>query len=66
MWGTADNVYPLPKAQRFVTLAKDAGAIASINLYEGARHDFFLKPDSVDARNAYTDAGRFLMEKLGH
>ncbi len=66
MCGTADNVYPLPKAQRFVTLAKGAGALASINLYKGARHDFFLKPDSLDARNAYTDAGRFLMEKLGH
>ncbi len=26
---------------------RDAGALASINLYEGARHDFFLKPTAL-------------------
>lgn len=35
-----------------------------MTVFEGASHDFFLKPETVQAREAYRVAIQFLFSKL--
>lgn len=64
LWGSDDAVYSLSKAKKFMQLAKQAGGTATLTVYEGAPHDFFLRPGTEQARKAYADAIRFLMSQL--
>lgn len=64
IWGSADNVYPLSFARRFVTDLKSAGSAASLTVFDGAPHDFFLKSAGPQAQKAYGDAIGFFEKTL--
>lgn len=66
IWGSVDSVYPLSKAQEFEQLVEKAGGTATMTVFEGASHDFFLEPASDNALKAYDDAIEFLKSHLSN
>ncbi|MBN7808714.1 dienelactone hydrolase family protein [Agrobacterium rosae] len=64
IWGSDDRVYPVSSAHRFIENMKNAGNDATISVFPGGEHDFFLKPDTPLARNAYNDVINFMRSKL--
>ncbi len=64
IWGGADRIYPVSTGRHFAEVIKKAGGTATMTVFEGAPHDFFLKSETVQAREAYRVAIEFLMSKL--
>lgn len=64
IWGGADQVFPLSAGQKLHRKAKALGGVATLDIYEGAAHDFFLQPGAQQARSAQRSAADFLLSKL--
>lgn len=64
IWGSEDRVYPVASGTRFAEAIKSAGGKASMTVINGVPHDFFLKPDTTQAEEAYRSAINFLKSEL--
>ncbi len=65
IWGSEDRVYSVASGTRFAEAIKSAGGKASMTMINGVPHDFFLKPDTTQAEEAYRSAIDFLKSELG-
>jgi dienelactone hydrolase len=64
IWGGADRVFPLSLGRDLERMARGLGGTASLDVYEGAGHDFFLRPGTSQARAAHQSAADFLQRRL--
>ncbi len=64
IWGGADRVFPLSLGRDLERMARELGGTASFDVYEGAGHDFFLRPGASQARAAHRSAADFLQRRL--
>lgn len=64
IWGGADRVFPISLGRDLERMARGLGATASLDVYEGAGHDFFLHPGASQARAAHLSAADFLRQRL--
>jgi dienelactone hydrolase len=64
IWGGADRVFPLSIAGELHRMAQDLGGSASLDVYEGGAHDFFLKSGTAQALAARQSAADFLASQL--
>ncbi|PYE87846.1 dienelactone hydrolase family protein [Phyllobacterium leguminum] len=64
IWGSADRVFPLNAGKKLRDLAQSTGSPASLAIFEGGTHDFFLKSGTSQARAAHENAARFLAAQL--
>ncbi|WNJ88908.1 dienelactone hydrolase family protein [Bosea sp. 685] len=64
IWGSADRVFPLSLGRDLERMARGLGGKASLDVYEGAGHDFFLRPGTSQARAAHQSAADFLQRRL--
>jgi dienelactone hydrolase len=65
IWGSADRVFPLSQGRELERMARALGGTADLDVYEGAGHDFFLRPGASQARAAQQGAADFLRRRLG-
>ena len=63
IWGGADRIFPLPIGQALQQRAQRLGASATLDVYAGGAHGFFLKAASPDAA-AHRSAAEFLRARL--
>ncbi|OBZ95494.1 dienelactone hydrolase [Pararhizobium polonicum] len=64
IWGGADTIFPPSIGRKLQTLALGLGGPASLDIYEGAAHDFFLNLAARQARMAHTRAADFFVSQL--
>ncbi|WP_053249914.1 dienelactone hydrolase family protein [Ensifer adhaerens] len=64
IWGSADRTFPLSVGQDLQRMAERLGRPASLDVYEGGAHDFFLKSGTRYARAAHQSAADFLASQL--
>ncbi|WP_081925647.1 dienelactone hydrolase family protein [Bosea sp. UNC402CLCol] len=64
IWGSADQVFPLPVGRDMQRSAQRLGGFAALSVYENGAHDFFLKPGTKNADAATRDAIDFLNSRL--
>ncbi|WP_210202390.1 dienelactone hydrolase family protein [Bosea psychrotolerans] len=64
IWGSGDRVFPLSLGHDLERMARGLGATAGLDVYEGAGHDFFLRPGTSQARAAHRSAADFLQRQL--
>jgi dienelactone hydrolase len=64
IWGGADRTFPLSVGLDLQKLARQRGGTASLSIYKGCPHDFFVRPDLPQAQDAHLDAARFLVSQL--
>ncbi|WP_027998613.1 dienelactone hydrolase family protein [Sinorhizobium arboris] len=64
IWGSADRTFPLSVGQELRRKAQALGGAASLDTYEGAAHDFFLKSGARQAQSAHRSAADFLTLQL--
>lgn len=64
IWGSTDQTFPLSIARELQRTAQQLGASASLDIYEGGPHDFFLKSGTRKAREAHQSAADFLRSHL--
>ena len=60
IWGSADQIFPLSIGQQLQRTAQKLGEPASLNVYEGGTHDFFLRSGTRQAGAAHQSAADFL------
>jgi dienelactone hydrolase len=65
IWGREDRTFPLSVGLDLQHMAQHIGAAASLDVYEGGTHAFFLQPRSPMAQAAHMSAARFLIGQLG-
>lgn len=65
IWGSADRVFPLSTGQKLLQTAQTLGGTASLEVYPGGAHDFFLLPGNAEAQAARQSAAAFLARQLG-
>ncbi|KRA98106.1 hypothetical protein ASD83_13715 [Devosia sp. Root685] len=63
VWGGSDTVFNPNIARNLHELALNLGNTATLDIYEGGSHDFFLK-DNQNAENAQRKAAAFLANQL--
>lgn len=64
IWGSADKTFPLPIGQELKRTAERNGGAATLDVYEGGAHDFFLKAGTPNVRAAHRNAATFLRSRL--
>lgn len=64
IWGSADQTFPLSAGLSLQRLAGQLGGTPSLSVYKGCSHDFFLRPEMPQARNAHLNAASFLVSQL--
>ncbi|UXS43053.1 alpha/beta hydrolase (plasmid) [Agrobacterium tumefaciens] len=64
IWGSADRTFPLSIGQELQRTVQQLGGSASLDVYEGGSHDFFLRSGSANARAAHQSAAGFLVAHL--
>jgi dienelactone hydrolase len=64
IWGDADKTFPLSIARELHRMAQGLGGSASLDVYEGGTHDFFLKSGTTQADAARRNAANFLASQL--
>ena len=64
IWGSSDREFPLRIAEKLLATAHALQKEATLKIYEGGTHDFFLKLASPQAREAQRDAAEFLKGHL--
>lgn len=64
IWGSADQTFPLSIGQDLQRMAQRLGRPASLDVYEGGAHDFFLKSGTRQASAAHQSAADFLESQL--
>lgn len=64
IWGGADQTFPLPIGQDLLRMTQGLGGPASLDVYQGGAHDFFLKSGSQQAEAARRSAAAFLVARL--
>lgn len=60
IWGSADRTFPLSIGQELQRKAQQLGNPASLNVFEGGAHDFFLRSGTRNADRAHQSAAEFL------
>ncbi|MBD8689738.1 dienelactone hydrolase family protein [Rhizobium skierniewicense] len=60
IWGSADRTFPLSIGRDLERKAKQLGVPATLNVYQGEPHDFFLKSGNGNAVVALRSAADFL------
>lgn len=60
IWGSADQVFPVATGYQLKKTVQELGGTASIDVYEGAAHDFFLRSGTLQADAARQSAANFL------
>jgi dienelactone hydrolase len=63
IWGGGDLVFPLSVGRDLHRMAQGLGGPASLDVYEGEAHDFFLKSGTRQARAAHQSAANFLVSQ---
>lgn len=64
IWGSADRTFPLSIGQDLHRMAQGLGGPASLDVYQGGAHDFFLKSGAQQAEAARQSAATFLARRL--
>jgi dienelactone hydrolase len=64
IWGSADQTFPLSIGQELKRTWDRLGGPATLDMYEGGAHDFFLKGGTPSARAAHWNAAVFLRSHL--
>jgi dienelactone hydrolase len=64
IWGSADQTFPLSIGRDLHRKAQQLGGPATLDVYEGGAHDFFLRPGTRNAGAAHQSAGEFLRSHL--
>ncbi len=64
IWGGADTIFPPSIGRKLQQLALGLGGPASLDIYEGEAHDFFLNLAARQARVAHTRAADFFVSQL--
>jgi dienelactone hydrolase len=64
IWGGADRTFPLSVGLGLQKLARQLGGTATLSVYKGSPHDFFVRPDLPQAQDAHRDAAHFLATRL--
>jgi dienelactone hydrolase len=64
IWGSADRIFPLSVGRKLHRKAQALGGSATLDVYGGAAHDFFLKSGARQARSAHRSAADFLASQL--
>jgi dienelactone hydrolase len=64
IWGSADRTFPLSVGVALQRMAKHLGDTASLDVYEGGAHNFFLLPKTQQAQTAHRSAAHFLATQL--
>jgi dienelactone hydrolase len=64
IWGGADRTFPLPEGVDLQRRARQLGHTASLSVYKGCEHDFFVRTDVPQAQDAHQDAARFFASRF--
>lgn len=64
IWGSADRTFPLSEGLDLQRQARQLGDTASLTLYKGCAHDFFVRTDVPQAQDAHRDAAHFFASHL--
>lgn len=64
IWGGRDRVFPVSTARKLLDVALRLRGAASLDVYDGAPHDFFLEPGTQQAAAARRSAADFMMARL--
>ncbi len=64
IWGSADRTFPLSIGQELQRKAQQLGKPASLDVFEGGAHDFFLRSGTRNADKAHQSAAEFLSSTL--
>jgi dienelactone hydrolase len=64
IWGNADHTFPLSQGLELQRRARQLGGVARLNIYKGCAHDFFVRTDVPQARDAHRDAAHFFATQL--
>jgi dienelactone hydrolase len=64
IWGSADRTFPLSIGRELQREAQRLGRPASLDVYEGGAHDFFLRSRTWNADTAHQSAANFLSSTL--
>lgn len=64
IWGSADQAFPLSVGRKLQRMAQQLGGPVTLDVYEGAAHDFFLRSGTRSARSAHQSAADFLASHL--
>lgn len=64
IWGSDDQVFPVSIGQTLLRKAQVLGGSASLKIYKGGAHNFFLKPETSLAQEAHRDVARFFASQL--
>lgn len=64
IWGSADRTFPLSIGQELQRKAQQLGTPASLDIFEGGSHDFFLRSGTRSADEAQQSAAEFLSSTL--
>ena len=64
IWGGADRTFPLSIARNLEQRAQGLGGSASLKVYEGGAHGFFLQAGNQTIGRAHRDAAEFLFSEL--
>lgn len=60
IWGSADRTFPLSIGRALHLKAQQLGGYATLDVYDGETHDFFLKSDGRNVAAAHRSAADFL------
>jgi dienelactone hydrolase len=60
IWGSADQTFPSSIGRELQRKAQQLGGLATLDVYEGGAHDFFLRSGTRNAETAHQSAAEFL------
>lgn len=63
VWGSADQVFPVSTGRELVQMAQGLGGSASLDVYRGGAHDFFVK-SGRQATSAHRSVSSFFASQL--
>jgi len=64
IWGSADQTFPMSIGRELQRTAQRLGGPATLDVYEGGAHDFFLRSGTRNAGAAHQSAAEFLASQL--
>ncbi|MEJ1117147.1 dienelactone hydrolase family protein [Phyllobacterium sp. CCNWLW109] len=64
IWGSADRTFPSSIGRELRQTARQLGGTATLDIYEGGAHDFFLKSGTRNSGAAHQSAAEFLATHL--
>lgn len=64
IWGSADQTFPLSIGEELKRTARQLGGIATLDVYDGGAHDFFLRSGTSNALAAHQSAADFFIRQF--